>query len=117
MERVLGFHRGDGLNVQTLQTGTQDSLRDMLEKVINRIDALESRLEEKHVTSSPQRHWQDTRRCYHCNKEGHIQRNCPSAVRGREAQRDETRVSPFLLGQIVQRCARGGSLANVLLTF
>ena len=29
----------------------QDSLRDMLEKVINRIDALESRLEEKHVTS------------------------------------------------------------------
>ena len=46
VERVLGFHRGDGLNLQALQTGTQDSLRDMLKKVINRIDTLESRLEE-----------------------------------------------------------------------
>ena len=97
---MLGFHRSDGLQVQALQTGTQDNLREMLEKVINRIDALESRLEEKHVTSSPQKFRQDTRRCYHCNKEGHIKRNCPSAARGREsgyAQWDEKKVSPFLV--------------------
>ena len=59
VERVLGFHRSDGLQVQALQTGTQDNLREMLEKVINRIDALESRLEEKHVTSSAQKFRQD----------------------------------------------------------
>ena len=63
----------------------KDSLRETLEKVITRLEALELRLHD------PKPSTMQTTRYYHCQEEGHFRCNCP--LRGKREDRTAQRKS------------------------
>ena len=73
VERAMGFD--DGQRVQAVQTGgSREDLRELMDKLAGRMEALELRLsEQKPVGVQRPR----ILRCYLCDRKGHTKRYCP----------------------------------------
>ena len=69
------------MKVDTSEKQRHDTTQEILEPIVKRMEALESRLEKP--SYRPQ---QASRRCYNCNEEGHYRRNCPHVERSDSSQ-------------------------------
>eukprot|EP00731_Ephydatia_muelleri_P003373 Em0001g3373a len=81
VERAMGLD--DGQRVQAVQTGGREDLREVLDKLVGRMEALELRLSEQKPGGAQQP------RCYICNKKGHIKPYCPSRRNNDDGTRGE----------------------------
>ena len=73
IERALGFDEGQQ-QVRALKAEGRDDLREILDKVMSRMESLELHLQERKPAKA--RGFKPPR-CYHCNEEGHIRCYCP----------------------------------------
>ena len=88
VERVMHYVEKQEMEVMKIETSGgqyRDTTQEMLEQVVKRMEALESRLEKR--TYRPRQ--AGSRRCFNCNEEGHYRRNCPYAKRGDSSQHKE----------------------------
>ena len=67
--------------MDTSEKQRHDTTQEILEQIVKRMEALESRLEKP--SYRPQ---QASRRCYNCNEEGHYRQNCPHVERSDSSQ-------------------------------
>ena len=81
VERAMGLD--DEQRVQAVQTGGREDLREVLDKLVGRMEALELCLLEQKPGGTQQP------RCYLCNKKGHIKCYCPSRRNNDDGTRGE----------------------------
>ena len=84
VERVMHYvekQETEVMKVDTSEKQRHDTTQEILEQIVKRMEALESRLEKP--SYRPQ---QASRRCYNCNEEGHYRRNCPHVERSDSSQ-------------------------------
>ncbi|KAL5484375.1 hypothetical protein EMCRGX_G020856 [Ephydatia muelleri] len=84
VERVMHYvkkRETEVMKVDTSEKQRHDTTQEILEQIVKRMEALESRLEKP--SYRPQ---QASRRCYNCNEEGHYRRNCPHVERSDSSQ-------------------------------